>query len=113
MNTKKIIIIAVAVAIVAVIVWMVFRWSRKNNTGKLVEYVSKKQNLSSENKQLLADRVQYIADKVAANPELKAEYEASAKARKMTLAQFIVWSAAYAIFDGDTSDAIGLILGRM
>lgn len=112
-TTKKIIIITVVLALVAFAVWAVYRWRLKNDPAKLVDYVARKQKLTPEETQLLASQVEYLSGKVANNPELKLEYETAAAARKMTLAQYIVWSAAFVKFPGDLSDPIGLILGRM
>ena len=90
--TKKTIIIIVAVAVVAAIVYFVF--IRK---GKTAKQIVNRMPLDEVTKQALLDRVGYIEASWD-----KAAIEANAQAKGRTYQQQLVEEAAYSLYQGNT-----------
>lgn len=96
-KTKKILIIAIAVAIVAVIAWLVFR-KRSNSTAGIIS----KLDASKDLKDALSSMVDYIGNTWDdAHKKLIAQ---KATANNRTLAQQTVMEAAYALYDAKQID---------
>lgn len=97
-KTKKILIIAVAVAIVAVIAWLVFR-KRNGNTATIISKLNADQSLKDK----LTAMVSFI--NTGWSEDAKKQIAQKAAASNRSLAQQTVIEAAYALFDSQQIDA--------
>ncbi len=96
-KTKKILIIAVALAIVAVIAWLVFR--KRSNSATIISKLNADQSLKDK----LTAMVSFI--NTGWSEDAKKQIAQKAAASNRSLAQQTVIEAAYALFDSQQIDA--------